>query len=137
MLGKIRRTIRAIYSIQSKIDSLDERLATIEHNETRLLEGVAEIRQMAAESAELPTLLRQLTNASAGSNISSGMTRFSYQDFIGSFGDHTRPPSVVHLGSTLCQQEDFSSNTKGDPPALPGRQSKFDISGGRAPAVHR
>jgi hypothetical protein len=23
------------------------------------------------------------------------------------------------------------SNTKGDPPALPGRQSKFDISGGR------
>jgi len=65
---------------------------------------------MAAESAELPTLLRQLTNASAGSNILSGMTRFSYQDFIGSFGDHPRPPSVVHLGSTLCQQEDFSSN---------------------------
>jgi hypothetical protein len=63
MLGKIRRTIRAIYSIQSKIDSLDGRLATIEHNETCLLEGGAEIRQMAAESSEFPTLLRQLTNA--------------------------------------------------------------------------
>ena len=38
------------------------------------------------------------------------MTRFSYQDFKGSFGDHPRPLSVVHLGSKLCQEEVFSSN---------------------------
>ena len=39
------------------------------------------------------------------------------------------PPLEQGLGEPQSQGEGIS-NTKGVPPALPGRQSKFDVSGG-------
>jgi hypothetical protein len=99
MLSKLRSVIRAIFSIQSKLNSIEVTLATIEHNEARLLERLAEIRTIASEYAELRSL-----KVSTGSHTLSGVSRFGYKDFIGSFSDHPRPPGELHLCSKLCQQ---------------------------------
>jgi len=105
MLSKIRSVIRAIFSIQRKVDLLDVRLATIEQHEANLLEQIVEIRTIAPKCTEL-----QPTMANTETRTLSGMTRFSYKDLIGSFGDNPRPPNELHLCSKLCQQEDFSSS---------------------------
>jgi hypothetical protein len=62
------------------------------------------------------------------------MLRFNVELMIDIATMHTAAPAtrlrIVAL--TVFQAAAIlETNTKGDPPALPGRQSKFDISGGR------
>jgi SAM-dependent methyltransferase len=105
VLSKVRGVVRAIYSIHSKVNSLDARLAAIESGETSRLGRLAEIRTIAPGRPAFP-----FAKVSGGDEILSGVTRFSYKDFIGVFGDSPRLPSELSLGSKLCQQEDFSSS---------------------------
>lgn len=104
MLSKVRSIVRAIYSIQSKVNSLDARLAAIECGETSLLDKLAEIPTITPGRPAFP-----FAKEGTGGGILSGVTRFSYKDFIGVFRDPPRPPGELSLGSKLCQQEDFSS----------------------------